>query len=119
MTVYNLRYNSGPNPCWTSYPVPRQVGFGRVTGTAGLDRVGVYSGDSEPAYIWNNTGNKLPIGISDFAPNQCPTTNASSAYIVSGRDYFIDVAKPGYSKFTYPHPLARSTLSPPTGLQVK
>jgi hypothetical protein len=26
MTIQNLRRNSGPYPCWTTYPAPRQVG---------------------------------------------------------------------------------------------
>ena len=72
MTVMNLQRNAGPNPCWgagisgNQYPAPRQVGLGRVTGT-GKDGEGrmndsvTYVGDSEPAYMWNNTGTGKPL----------------------------------------------------------
>ena len=77
MTVMNLQRDAGPNPCWgagisgNQYPAPRQVGLGRVTG-AGKDGEGrtsdsvVYVGDSEPAYMWNNTGTGATLtGLSD------------------------------------------------------
>jgi hypothetical protein len=109
LTVMNLQRNSGPNPCWGAnitgiqYPTPRQVGMGRVTGTAGTDSI-TYVGDSEPMYIWNNTGT-YSIGINDYGGTECTNPDSTTVYIVAGRDYFLNTAKPGYLKYTYPHPL--------------
>jgi hypothetical protein len=111
MTHMSLQRNAGPNPCWGAdipgiqYNAPRQVGFGRVTGAAGNDPTGVYVGDSEPAYIWNNTGAVLGIGISDFGGVECTNPDSSVDYIILDRDYFVGTAKPSYTAFTYPHPL--------------
>jgi hypothetical protein len=96
------------------YPAPRQFGFGRVTGT-GHDGQNhstsnrVYVGDSEPAYVWNNTGFTPVIALTtDGTPgvvNQYGhIPDDPRDYIKAGRDYKLE-AKPGYIKFTYPHPL--------------
>jgi hypothetical protein len=112
MTVMNLRRNAGPDPCWgagilgNQYPAPRQAGMGRVTGTAGHDSI-TYVGDSEPIYIWNITGPTSTISITDYQSNECSNPDTSTNYIHSGRDYYLGTAKPGYTKFTYPHPLRR------------
>lgn len=135
MIVMNLQRNSGSNPCWgfgvsgNQYPAPRQVGRGRVTGT-GVDGKGrttdmmTYVGDSEPMYIWNNTGS-YRVGVNDYGwdpATSCGTSAAdltanadvTSNYIVAGRDYFNDgTAKPGYTKYTYPHPLRTQGSNPP------
>ena len=120
MTVMNLRRNAGPNPCWgagipgNQYPAPRQAGMGRVTGTAGYDSI-TYVGDSEPIYIWNITGPTSTISITDYQSNGCSNPDTSTNYIQSGRDYFVGTPKPGYQKYTYPHPLRNSdSSSPPT-----
>jgi hypothetical protein len=86
--------------------------MGRVTGTAGYDSI-TYVGDSEPAYIWNITGSAPRINVSDYGGNECTNPDTSANYIRSGRDYFVGTPKPGYQKYTYPHPL-RSQSSPPT-----
>ena len=120
LTVMNLQRNSGPNPCWGAgtqngarYPCPRQVGFGYVTGngTNGLGRTNdsvTYAGDSEPIYIWNITGPTPSISTSDYGGNECSNPDHSSNYIRAGRDYFVGTPKPGYAKYTYPHPLTAS-----------
>jgi hypothetical protein len=117
LIVMNLQRGGGPNPCWgagiagNQYPAPRQVGMGYVTGT-GVDGLGrhndsiSYVGDSEPVYIWNNTGTGASsVGIKDYGGSDCGSPDNSANYIVSGRDYFVGTAKPGYSEYTYPHPL--------------
>ena len=125
MTVMNLQRNAGPNPCWglnssggAKYPAPRQVGLGYVTGT-GKDGTGrtydsvTYVGDSEPFYIWNQSF--TPI-ISDYSVGQADycAGDTSANYLVAGRDYFSNgTAKPGYTKFTYPHPLRPGSITPP------
>jgi len=68
---------------------------------------------SDPAYFWDNTigGNPLSIQIA----------NSSSIHIQVGRDFFKDSgAKPGYTPFIYPHPLASGAVppAPPTNLGV-
>lgn len=57
---------------------------------------GKYPGQDQirNAYFWNNTSNTYPSGIA----NNCPSS------VSLGRDYFT-VAKPGYTPYTYPHPL--------------
>lgn len=126
----------GAGTSQSEYPAPHQVGLGYVTGT-GVDGYGnhtynasswgflpnEYVGDSEPAYAWNNsrTVGGAPvalsqIGISDYAlgqSNSCtnPILDTSTNYIISGRDYFntASTAKPGYTSYTYPHPLELSS----------
>jgi len=141
-TVMNLQRNAGPNPCWGSgtsggaeYHAPRQVGFGYVTGngTANDPADGVnnsltdsvtYVGDSEPFYIWGNSRSQLTVAITDYGSwGGCSNPDTSSNYIVLNRDYFNGTtAKPGWSPYTYPHPLRGSASAPvagpaaPTGL---
>lgn len=103
--------------CVPHYPSPNQFGFGYVTGT-GVDgqvvqfRDGIYVGDTEPAYIWANTGFTPVIDIT--TDGQACTLNKwghvpddPNDYIQVGRDYKLQ-PKPGYVKFTYPHPLRQS-----------
>lgn len=115
MTVMNLRRNvGGPNSCWGAnisgiqYPAPRQVGFGRVTEAAGNDGFGVYFGDTEPAYIWNNTGDAIRIDLSDYGGVECTNPDSTTKYVVLNRDYFNNTAKPDYTPYSYPHPLVTS-----------
>ena len=109
--VMNLQRSAGPNPCWGAnipgiqYPSPRQAGMGRVTGTAGNDSV-TYKGDSEPIYLWNNTGTGAHrVALDDYGGSECTNPDSTASYVVSGRDYFDGTAKPGYQKYQYPHPL--------------
>jgi chitodextrinase len=124
LAVWNLQFNGGPNPLWganiagVQFPVPRQIGRGYVNGT-GLDGEGrnkdsiTFVGDSEPIYIWNNTG-AYTIGASQYS-TPLAGQDVVADYVVAGRDY-ITSAKPGYTKFPYPHPLRSGTsviLPPP------
>jgi hypothetical protein len=97
------------------YPAPRQFGLGYVTGT-GVDgkgasiRNGVYVGDAEPVYIWGNTGHTPTIQITTD-DNGDPNPDNPEDYIQAGRDYKLE-AKPGYTKYTYPHPLRGAAPQP-------
>ncbi len=50
--------------------------------------------EAEPTYVWNNTLNGKPAVM-----------HASSPRIREGVDFFNGIAKPGYTPYTYPHPL--------------
>jgi hypothetical protein len=154
MVMFNLDWNAGPNPCWgagisgVQYHGPQQVGMGYVTGkgTDGEGRstydfvaqgwYGLYVGDPEPAYMWNNkrsAGSSYSaftnIGIASFGSGGgCSGSDKASDYIQSGRDFYNTptTGKPGYTPYTHPHPLtqqAQSTpppvgVSPPSALSV-
>jgi hypothetical protein len=108
------------------YPCPRQIGLGYITGE-GLDGLGRsedpnpavdwpggYVGDSEPLYIWGNTGTWAG-GIGIVASSD-PVTDPDLAadYIIAGRDYVANgTPKPGWTRFEYPHPLRGE--EPPSG----
>lgn len=134
LTVMNLQRSAGPDPCWgagtsngADYHAPRQVGYGYVTGkgTANDPADGVnnsstdsvtYVGDSEPIYIWGNSRTPMNVYIGDFGGTECSNPDSSSNYIVQNRDYFNDTtAKPGWSPYTYPHPLRNSSSGPAAG----
>ena len=58
---------------------------------------------TEPIYVWNNT-------VNGAARN-----NASgSTNVQSGRDYNVGTARPAYTPYTYPHPLAGGAGNPPS-----
>ncbi len=114
MTVMNLQRNAGPDPCWgqgtsggARYYAPRQVGLGYVTGT-GLDGLGrstddfTYVGDPEPLYIWNET---FTPSLADYGGSECTSPDTTTNYITSPRNYVMGTPKPGYVKYSYPHPL--------------
>ena len=69
-----------------------------------------------PLYTWSNTKNGSLVGM------QC--TDGCS-HVQSGRDFINNgsTPKPGYTPYTYPHPLAQSgaiiQLTPPTNLRLQ
>lgn len=112
VTVQNIRRAAGPYPCWPTYPAPRQFGQGH-NGTSYV---------AEPAYIWNNIGLQAP-GIADYNPDECGNNAQTTDFIQPNRDFYLGVAKPGYVKFSYPHPLRSAAATPtappaPTNLRV-
>ena len=93
-----INRNSGPYACWNNgYPVPHQTG----QGNSGV----------EGCYIWNNNAG-IAFGPSQYAGDECGHGYVVTNYVQLRRDYFT-IAKPGYVKYTYPHPL-RSSQPPPT-----
>ncbi len=82
-----------------SYPKSRQVGWGWDDGSDHID----------PVYLWNNTG----AGAYSWG------TQSSDFIQVNREVYANNGAKPGYTKYTYPHPLRSggpSPVAPPTNL---
>jgi hypothetical protein len=113
--VQQLRRRAGPDACCSSYPCMHQIGRSH-NGT---------SLSTEPLYIWGNTGtgSETPA-LNDYSPNECGGDNRTSQWVQSGRDYVVGVAKPGYTRYPYPHPLRGSTPvgprpSPPSGVRVQ
>lgn len=76
------------------------------TGTGGYpgrDQPGFTTGQvSEPIYMWSN--GSMTMDIYDGGTSPSP---ALSNYILSGREYIDNgsTPKPGYTSYTYPHPL--------------
>lgn len=98
LTIQSLRRNAGPYPCATTYPVPRQIGQNHD----GEDYF------TDPVYFWGNTGggNYDTPSLQDFSPNECGGgAGLVEDFVIEGRDYIVDTEKPGYEKYTYPHPL--------------
>lgn len=89
-----------------SYPVPNQLGQNH-NGTSAF---------TDPIYIWGNTGN---FRIFDGWGWGNPCGFNWSTFFQWGRDgVSTGTPKPGYTPYTYPHPLAASgaPLPPPTPL---
>ena len=86
---------------------------GALNGYACLDQVGhVFTNTTggvnvlHGLYYWSNTLNGVAI-------TSVGVTEASMAnHLLSGRDFFPNTTKPGYTAYTYPHPLQGA--SPPT-----
>jgi len=100
----------------TGSGTPAGCSGNQVFGPASTDAL-TYVGDSEPAYIWGNTrtltftdGDYPTSGAGSECPNP-PSPDSVADYVVSGRDYFSGTAKPGWTAYTYPHPLASGTHS--------
>jgi hypothetical protein len=71
---------------------------------------------SDPAYFWNNTANGNAMTVT--------VHNNTAAWIRSGRDFFNNTQRPGYSPYPYPHPLTQQSAAPsppsaPTNLTVR
>ena len=132
-SAWSLRRNAGVAACWigtgsigaSQYPMPYLTGWGFITGSTSIGGV---AQDLEPIYLWNNTGagnyntpspGDYGCGNSD-ACSLCSSRSLASTFIQSGREYLVNTAKPGYTPFTYPHPLASTTPPPgtPTNLTV-
>jgi hypothetical protein len=118
MSILNLTRSISCYGCWIDYPAPHQVGQGFGTGAVRHDfpcnqgNYGYYYIYSEPDYIWNNTGTAgNRVGLKSENPISCTNPPPLSQFIQAGRDYIIG-PKPGYQKFTYPHPLRGAAPSP-------
>ncbi len=83
------------------YPVPRQIGQNH-NGTSYF---------TDPIYVWGNTG-ASEIGIGWNWGNPCGLN--FNEFFQWGRDAVNDgTKKPGYTPYTYPHPLLSGTVTPP------
>jgi hypothetical protein len=120
---------SGGAFCPLAYPAPRQTGWGwSATSTAsfgvGDDTIagrllgavspGVFGPDGigavlDPLYVWNNTGTMTSqpnyVFTYTYPGDNCGHNQVISTYLKQGRDYFVNVASPTWTPYTYPHPL--------------
>jgi hypothetical protein len=69
----------------------------------------------DPLYVWGNTGTEPSdpeyVALNQYSPDNCGFGEQIGVFLQQNRDYFVDVAKPGWSPFTYPHPLRNGTAS--------
>jgi hypothetical protein len=113
-SALNLRRNTACYPCWQTYPAPHQVGQGYGPGAvfhkSSCNQISdaSYYIYAEPVYVWNNSGaGENNVALNEESTDNCSHNIPASKFIQSGRDYIIG-PKPGYQKFTYPHPLRSS-----------
>ena len=113
LNVYSINRKTSI-PCQTGYPAARQTGQGwSASSTARYgnpvvpqDGIGAVT---EGVYIWGNTGGETTdpnyVSLDQYSPDECGNGQLISNYLIEGRDYFVGTAKPGYTPYTYPHPL--------------
>jgi hypothetical protein len=108
-------------PCQTAYPAAHQLGQGwSSVSTAQYGHPAVSKDGTgavpDPIYIWNNTGTETTdtnyVGVYQFTPDQCGNNEKIGTFLQEGRDYFVNEARPGWTPYTYPHPLRRNALGP-------
>lgn len=97
----------------TGYPCIDQLGRTYDANGDGIQ-------DLDPAYEWNNTNGTGGIMYRWIIASEV------SQHLKEGRDYFRGIPKPGYTPYTYPHPLVtggggNSTTAPgaPSNLRVQ
>jgi hypothetical protein len=74
-----------------------QPGLGAQVGTMKRNNPRWMQQVNEPCYSWNNTDqNNNPVNF---------TQSSGGETILRGRDYFNNTPMPGYTPYTYPHPL--------------
>jgi hypothetical protein len=89
----------GNTPGMSGYPCRDQIG--RSTDFSGTE---VHPQALEPLYAWNNTFDGSPVTIE--SRDIC---ELSLEHVVEGRD-FINGVRPGYTPYTYPHPLTQDLV---------
>jgi hypothetical protein len=108
-------------PCQTAYPAAHQTGQGwSAVSTAAYGHPAVSRDGTgavpDPIYIWNNSGTEIKdplyVGTEQFTPDECGNGEKIGTFLQEGRDYFVNEARPGWSAYTYPHPLRRNALGP-------
>lgn len=102
-------------------------GAANAPGWPCLDQIGTIPGAKfpnqlrDPVYVWNN-GSALGCSTGGSCTVNRTLIGDGDPYVVSGRDFInSSTPKPGYTPFTYPHPLQSGgsgpvSLVPPTGL---
>ena len=79
---------------------PCMDGPGRGVNGPDVNQSGMPIQLAEPVYEWNNTYNGENLDFHHYW-----TSELHPEYVVEGRDYYNDTQRPGYTPYTYPHPL--------------
>lgn len=116
--IEQIDRNAGPDACCPEgYACFHQIGRGQNNGL-------------EAMYIWGNLGTaeagptppESP-SVENSGSNQCAgnvNENNPGFYVALSRDYFT-AAKPGWTRYTYPHPLTGTVTgapAPPSSLKL-
>jgi len=72
-----------------------------ITGTPPVRPAGWNNQVTEPCYSWNNTTGNAQVNFS------------TGPGVRANEHYFNNTAKPGYTSYVYPHPLATGQATPP------
>jgi hypothetical protein len=101
-----INYRSCYTTCTYPYPNTKCDGTDTCdgnedsTGYPCLDQIGRAANQVlEPAYEWNNITDSADM---DFVASD---EGLNPQHIKEGRDFYNDTERPGYTPFTYPHPL--------------
>lgn len=89
----------------TGWPCLDQIGRTSDMNADGLQ-------DSAPVYEWNNTLNGSDVDYQIHNPGGCDNPSVFD-HIKENREFYNDTARPGYTPYTYPHPLALEPDNPP------
>jgi hypothetical protein len=77
----------------------------------------------DPLYIWGNTGGAVSdpayVALNGYPDGTNQSCNQAAQqpiekYLQQGRDYYVNVARPGWWRYTYPHPLRSRSQPTPT-----
>ena len=118
MTVYTITRQTAIK-CQTAYPAARQTGQGwSAASTANYGNPMVSKDGTgaipDPIYIWGTTGSEAKdpdfVGAWPFTPDECGNNEKIGTFLQEGRDYFVNEARPGWTRYTYPHPLRANAL---------
>jgi hypothetical protein len=107
--------------CQTAYPAARQTGQGwsatstATYGTPVVEKDG--TGDvTDPLCVWSNSGTETNdpgyVALNQYKPDHCGNGEKIGTFLQQNRDYFVNVAMPQWTPFTYPHPLRSKALGP-------
>jgi hypothetical protein len=105
--------------CYTLYPIPRALGQGWSGGSGSYSypqAPEMGSGYiSDPVYVWGNTSNNTYQSTASgnnygyVNNNLCGDGLTTQDFVIAGQDYFFSStntgARPGWTRYTYPHPL--------------
>ncbi|MBV8101679.1 MAG: hypothetical protein JOZ31_21260 [Verrucomicrobia bacterium] len=120
LTIYSIDRRDSI-PCQTAYPAAHQTGQGWSAASTAQYGHPALSKDGtgavpDPIYIWNNTGTETTdpgyVGVYQFTPDECGNHEKIDTFLQEGRDYFVNEARPGWTPYTYPHPLRRNAVGP-------
>ena len=118
MSIYSI-YQSDSIPCQDGYPAAHQVGQSWSASSTQTFGSPVVTKDgtgaiTDPIYIWGNTGTATTNSawiVLNALTDQCGDGQNIANYVQEGRDYITSSGRPGWTRFTFPHPLRANAVS--------